>query len=649
MFSPESGPGETRGGVRMLCRSRFWVAGPFALFALSGGCAPGDESEESASWAQSPAKIAPGISSDVQAGRSREAIVVFADEAVHIRRAAFHATIPGDEFPTYLQGVKGALDDMKIAMLRAGGSGLKEIKRFDNLPVMHVRIDSPQALAALQAEGNVAMIAEDMPLQAFDTPANLTLVGQPAAATSGYLGAGATVAVLDTGLDYTRAPFNCTAAGQPAGCPVVVAKDIATDDGALDIGDFHGTNVAGVVLGVAPSAKLIALDVFDGDWAYTSTVLSAIDWCVQNKSKYNIAAINLSLGGGVTKSQCTTDPFAVAIATAKSAGILTAVASGNDASSTGLAVPACAPAAVSVGAVYHANVGKLITSQCTDSTTAADKVACFSNSASFLTILAPGVGIAAAGLNMSGTSQATPHVAGAIALLAAAHPAATPDAILQSLTTSATMITDSRNKVAKPRLDLQTALGIGLAPAPKGTASINGGAKYTTKAEVSVSIPTTSGAATQVCLSASTNCTTWQPFANPIAYTLSGVDGAKTVYVTWKNKDGLASAKAVSSTIILDTTAPTNGTVTAKVASNAATLSWTGFKDTTSGVGTYKLVSTVGATPADCSQGKVLYSGTAATFKASMPASGTVYRVCAADKAGNLNGGAVAAVKMTTK
>jgi len=89
--------------------------------------------------------------------------------------------------------------------------------------------------------------------------------------------------------------------------------------------------------------------------------------------------------------------------------------------------------------------------------------------------------------------------------------------------------------------------------------------------------------------------------------------------------------------------------VTAKVASNAATLSWTGFKDTTSGVGTYKLVSTVGATPADCSQGKVLYSGTAATFKASMPASGTVYRVCAADKAGNLNGGAVAAVKMTTK
>lgn len=628
----------------MQFRSCVSVAGMSGLLAMLG-CAPdqldGDNSEERA-------KVATAISDDVQAGHSRQAIVVFADDVVHIRRAAFHATIPGAEFPTYLQGVKASLDDIKTAVLHAGEGGLRELKRYGNLPAMHVRIDSPQALAALQADENVLTVVEDVPLHVFDTPANMSLIGQPAATSNGALGAGTAVVVLDTGTDYTRSPFNCTGPGQPSGCPVVLAKDIATDDGALDTGDLHGTNVAGVILGVAPSTSIIALDVFDGEWAYTSTVLSALDWCVQNKSKYNIAAINLSLGGGVSKSQCSTDPLAVGIATAKAAGILTAVASGNDASSTGLAVPACAPAAVSVGAVYHANMGKLMTSVCVDATTAADKVACFSNSAPFLTILAPGVGIVAAGLNMSGTSQSTPHVAGAIALLTAARPAATVDSILESLTTSATMLTDPRNKLVKPRLDLPTALAVAPA-APTGTVAINGGAKYTTRAEVSVSVPTTSGAATQVCLSTSTTCTAWQPFATPIAFTLPGGDGVKTVHVTWKNQSGVASAPPVSATIILDTAAPTNGSVTARLASNATTLSWSEFRDTTSGVASYRLVSAAGTAPSDCTKGRLVYSGTATAFRVWSTGFGTAFRVCAVDKAGNVSSGMVATPKLTSK
>jgi subtilisin family serine protease len=226
------------------------------------------------------------------------------------------------------------------------------------------------------------------------------------------------VAVLDTGTDWKRAPFNCTAAGAP-GCKVVYAADFAPEDDAADA-NGHGTNVSGIVLTVAPAAQIAALDVFNGDSGWTSDILKAINWTIQNRAKYNIVAINLSLGGGTFMNSCATDALAVAVQSARSAGILSAVASGNGGLSNGVSSPACGPAAVSVGAVHAANLGALRWPVCADPTTAADQVACFSNSAPFLSLLAPGVQISAAGTTMTGTSQATPHVAGATAVLRAA-------------------------------------------------------------------------------------------------------------------------------------------------------------------------------------------------------------------------------------
>ena len=131
----------------------------------------------------------------------------------------------------------------------------------------------------------------------------------------------------------------------------------------------------------------------------------------------------MSLGGGVrSTTTCPSDPLAVSVSSARAAGILSAVASGNSGNLNAISSPACGPDAISVGAVHAANLGGLSWSTCSDNATAADKVACFSCSSSFLTILAPGVMITAAGITMSGTSQATPHVAGAIAVLAAAFP-----------------------------------------------------------------------------------------------------------------------------------------------------------------------------------------------------------------------------------
>jgi uncharacterized membrane protein YdcZ (DUF606 family) len=110
--------------------------------------------------------------------------------------------------------------------------------------------------------------------------------------------------------------------------------------------------------------------------------------------------------------------------------------------------------------VYDADIGAFsYPAVCSDSTTAADKVTCFSNNASFLTLLAPGALITAAGATYGGTSQAAPHVSGAVAVLRSAYPSESVDAAVTRLTSRGMNITDPRNSLVKPRIDELAALG----------------------------------------------------------------------------------------------------------------------------------------------------------------------------------------------
>jgi hypothetical protein len=304
-------------------------------------------------------------------------------------------------------------------------------------------------------------------------PTALNLINQPAAVAAGYRGDHTFVAVLDTGVDYTQPAFgSCTSDNVPTGCRVYSSHDFAPDDHSLD-DNGHGTNVAGIIVNVAPRVRIIADDVFNGTTAYDSDILAALNnVAALKRAGRNIVAVNMSLGYWYTwqNGLCTTTYTGV-FSDLAAMGITPVIAAGNTAFNNGmfmngLGTPSCDPNAIAVGAIYDASYsggviyGGGTPSQCTDTTMLVDTPTCFSQTGSNLGLWAPGSFINAAGVVESGTSQATPHVAGAVALLAAARPNATPSEIRSALMNSGPAITDGRapQNPAHRRLDVMSAL-----------------------------------------------------------------------------------------------------------------------------------------------------------------------------------------------
>jgi hypothetical protein len=514
---------------------------------------------------------------------------------------------------------------------------------WDQLPLIQVTASSVDAAAALLGNADVDAAFEIQQYQLTDAE-SFPLINQPLTAAAGMIGAGTSVAILDTGTDYTKADFgSCTAPGVPAGCKVAYAADFAPNDNSRD-DNGHGTNVAAIALGVAPGAKILALDVFTGTGGSSNDIISAINWAIANKATYNIASMNLSLGGGSSTALCPSDAMGIALGAARTAGIAPVVATGNNGYTNAISMPACAPAAISVGAVYDSNVGAAAYGVCQELFATADQVTCFSNSASFFTILAPGAMITAAGYTMTGTSQATPHVAGALAVLRAAFPAESVDQLVARMTSTGKPIKDNRNGLTKPRLDLYAAVGSPIpdTAAPTGAVVINGGAAATKTAAVTLAISGSDNVGvTQMCVSNTATCTAWEAFATTKAWTLATGDGIKIVTVSLRDK--VLNTTAVADKIILDATAPTGGALTAVGGDGQIALAWTGFTDA-AGITTYRVVGAAGATaPAHC-LGATLYADAGATFTQTGLTNGTAYsyRVCAVDLAGNVSAGVTA-------
>ena len=348
-------------------------------------------------------------------------------------------------------------------LARIKGEKFTLLKDYRNLAVMHLQINR-QTLARLLAQPEVESVAEN---RAFSP--NLThsipFIGSNKANNADVTGSGTSVAVLDTAVNYTLPEFGgCSSPGIPNECKVILARDFVGNAGSLANSD-HGTNLAAIIVGVAPNAKLLALNIFSSDgFAYETDVISALDWILSNKTTYNIAVVNLSLGTGKYARQCSDFPLAKVIDDLKKAGIATVVASGNGGFSDAISYPACSPSAVSVGAVYDEATETSTYWQeanCTDSSSTANQVPCFSNSASFLTLLAPGAPIVNAGnITLAGTSQASAHVAGAMALLKGRNPQLTVDDMTSILAATGVPVTDTKNSIIKPRLDVGAAVNV---------------------------------------------------------------------------------------------------------------------------------------------------------------------------------------------
>jgi len=247
-------------------------------------------------------------------------------------------------------------------------------------------------------------------------------------------GMGQVVCILDTGAQTNHPALS----GKNATCnidcltnPGVCVEDCSKTD---TVG--HGTHVAGIIAssdstyhGVTIDTKYIPLIVCDAASCNDAAIQGAMDWCITNKTIFNISVISMSLGTDSTYQTYCDASFAVdsqKINLATQNNISVVVATGNGANLTGISSPACITNSIRVGNSYDADVGRLTwgNNTCTDTTTFVDKIVCHTNRNSFFSdmLLAPGALITSTWNNLSfntigGTSMSTPQVSAIITLI----------------------------------------------------------------------------------------------------------------------------------------------------------------------------------------------------------------------------------------
>lgn len=315
-----------------------------------------------------------------------------------------------------------------IASLQAGGLVVRSIRRHTYLFNGFLALAPADRIKELAAVPGVRSVSLDRRVRA-TLADSVPLIGAPTlwAMTdpSGrpVRGAGIRVAIIDTGVDYTHPDLGgCFGSG----CRVVAGYDFVNNDTDPRDDNGHGTHVAGIVAasgtvtGVAPEATLYALKVLDAEGSgWTSDVIAALEWAVdpdQDPATGDGAqVVNLSLGGPGNPD----DPVSQAVDAAVDAGVVVAVAAGNTGDEGFFTVgsPGTARKAITVGA-----------------SSKSDALASFSSKGPVAQgwllkpdLLAPGVSINSTVLgssyrHYSGTSMATPHIAGAAALLRQLHP-----------------------------------------------------------------------------------------------------------------------------------------------------------------------------------------------------------------------------------
>jgi serine protease AprX len=331
-----------------------------------------------------------------------------------------------------------------------------------------------RVIKQLSERSEVISIHHDRPTEQHMSRAAVTVGARAATQQWGYDGAGVGVAVIDSGITHFHDDLNYKGWSSKvrvvAGQRVTGFVDFVNNNPVPYDDNGHGTHVAGIIAGngydsygtragIAPAAHLVSLKVLDKDGrGVISDVIAAFDWAVANRVSHNIRVINLSVGARITESY-QTDPLTLAAKRAVDVGIVVVTAAGNLGKNAAgnplygsITAPGNAPWVLTVGA--YSTEGTPMRYD--------DKIASYSSRGPTAIdfeakpdLVAPGTGIVSITdpasafyknksayllpgsrataykpyLALSGTSMASPVVAGTVALMIQANPKLTPNLV----------------------------------------------------------------------------------------------------------------------------------------------------------------------------------------------------------------------------
>jgi hypothetical protein len=527
-----------------------------------------------------------------------------------------------DDVARQREAIERAIDDVADRVVTAG---MTVYRRFSFIPYFTTRVTAAQ-LAELATLPGVASIEEDRvtyPVLASSVP----LIGANTSHAAGFTGSGWSVAILDTGVEKTHAFMGgrvtaeaCYSNAGGAGgltsvCPGGVTSSTAVGSGVNCSASmpqcFHGTHVAGIAAGaagvngniplggVAPGANIIAMQVFSRTdsattcqgapggvppcvVSFTSDQIAALQQVLVIAGAGNVngvAAANMSLGdasSNATNCDAANGALKTAIDNLASIGIATAIASGNNSVTTGVAFPACISSAVSVGATNDSDVIASFTSRFPG----------------MVDLMAPGVSITSSTtggvyITAQGTSMAAPHVAGAWAVLKQAVPTAGVAQTLSVLQSTGVPVgTDMY-----PRISVNAArLALMAAPPPPppppaptapGTPAAPTIAGSGNNVTINWAIPAAGGAPTSYTIRGRVTCggaiIATLPVGNVLSFTVSVPNGSFCVTVQATNAVG-SSAESAGTTFTSPIVAPPPGPPTGlnvTVTGTEAVFRWT--------------------------------------------------------------------------